>query len=288
MMVPFQRLEKMIPADQALANKALQASFEQIKNVVSLQLTELAATVTAIETNAGLGLIVGLQQAVPDSVRTAINSTVATGTGANGTLVLGDVLGCASGYNITAQMTDTVTVINTMTTTNLQNIYEVMANTANENYGVYNLTITIPIGEPGYGVYANIDVAFSNLVTLAASNISTLVSTYPTQTTQLNSNFRTIANTVASQQASIGGSTASGIDYGNLQANLKSIVPSFVDSLHDYGLQIATGEANDYLMAVANVSNQTGQAIVGCLREGRNLELLNNSGVGVNSEIPAT
>ena len=175
-----------------------------------------------------------------------------------------------------------------MTTTNLQNIYEVMANTANENYGVYNLTITIPIGEPGYGVYANIDVAFSNLVTLAASNISTLVSTYPTQTTQLNSNFRTIANTVASQQASIGGSTASGIDYGNLQANLKSIVPSFVDSLHDYGLQIATGEANDYLMAVANVSNQTGQAIVGCLREGRNLELLNNSGVGVNSEIPAT
>ena len=288
MMVPFQRLEKMIPADQALANKALQASFEQIKNVVSLQLTELAATVTAIETNAGLGLIVGLQQAVPDSVRTAINSTVATGTGANGTLVLGDVLGCASGYNITAQMTDTVTVINTMTTTNLQNIYEVMANTANENYGVYNLTITIPIGEPGYGVYANIDVAFSNLVTLAASNISTLVSTYPTQTTQLNSNFRTIANTVASQQASSGGSTASGIDYGNLQANLKSIVPSFVDSLHDYGLQIATGEANDYLMAVANVSNQTGQAIVGCLREGRNLELLNNSGVGVNSEIPAT
>ena len=287
-MVPFQRLEKMIPADQALANKALQASFEQIKNVVSLQLTELAATVTAIETNAGLGLIVGLQQAVPDSVRTAINSTVATGTGAKGTLVLGDVLGCASGYNITAQMTDTVTVINTMTTTNLQNIYEVMANTANENYGVYNLTITIPIGEPGYGVYANIDVAFSNLVTLAASNISTLFSTYPTQTTQLNSNFRTIANTVASQQASIGGSTASGIDYGNLQANLKSIVPSFVDSLHDYGLQIATGEANDYLMAVANVSNQTGQAIVGCLREGRNLELLNNSGVGVNSEIPAT
>lgn len=286
MMVPFQRLEKMIPADQALANKALQASFEQIKNVVSLQLDELAATVTAIETNAGLGLIVGLQEAVPASVRTAISSTVATGTGANGTLVLGDVLGCASGYNITAQMTDTVAVINTMTTTNLQNIYEVMANTANEDYG--NLTITIPIGEPGYGTYANIDVAFSNLVTLAASNISTLVSAYPTQTTQLNSNFRTIANTVASQQASINGNTASGIDYGNLQANLKSVIPSFVDSLHDYGLQIATGEANDYLTAVANVSNQTGQAIVGCLREGRNLELLNNSGVGVNSNIPAT
>jgi len=288
MMVPFQRLEKMIPADQALANKALQASFEQIKNVVSLQLDELAATVTAIETNAGLGLIVGLQQAVPDSVRTAINSTVATGTGANGTLVLGDVLGCASGYNITAQMTNTVAVINTITTTNLQNIYEVMANTANQDYGVYNSTITIPIGEPGYGTYANIDVAFSNLVTLAASNISTLVSTYPTQTTQLNSNFRTIANTVASQQASINGNTASGIDYGNLQANLQSVIPSFVDSLHDYGLQIATGEANDYLTAVANVSNQTGQAIVGCLREGRNLELLNNSGVGVNSDIPAT
>jgi hypothetical protein len=288
MMIPFQRLEKMIPADQALANKALQASLEQLKNVASLKLNDLAATVLAIETNAGLGLITSLTQAVPDSVRTAINSTVATGSGPNGTLVLGDVLGCASGYNITAQMTNTVAVINTMTTTNLQNIYKVMANTANQNYGVYTGPITIPIGQPGYGTYADMDAAFSNLVILASSNISTLVSTYPTQTTQLNSNFVTIANTVASQQASIGGNTASGIDYANLQANLQSVIPSFVDSLHDYGLQVAAGEANDYLTAVANVSNQTGQAIVGCLREGRNLALLNNGGVGVNSDIPAT
>ena len=287
-MIPYQRLATMIPPDQALANKGLQASFEQIKNVSLLQSPNLAATILGIETNNGLSAITSLTEAVPSSVRTAISSTVATGTGPNGTLTIGDVLGVASGYNITTEVTNTVALISSMSTTTLKNIYSVMANTANEQYGVYTGPINIPVGQPGYGTYADIDVAFSNLVTLASSNISTLVSTYPTQTAQLNINFANIANTVSSQQAAIGGNTASGINYNNLNANLKSIVPSFVDSLHTYALDVLPGGASEYLTSVANVSNQTGQAIVGCLREGRNLEKLNNGGVGVGSEIPAT
>ena len=287
-MIPYARLATMIPPDQALANKGLQASLEQIKNIAALQLPDLANTVIGLETNDGLSTITSLTEAVPASVRTTISSTVATGTGANGTLVLGDVIGTASGYNITAQLSNSTALISTMTTTTLQNIYEVMANVANEQYGVYTGPINIPIGEPGYGTYANIDVAFSNLVSLASSNISSLVATYPTQTTQLNSNFLTISNVVASQQTALSGTSGSGISTANLTANLKTVIPSFVDSLHDYGLQIAPGGANEYLVSVANISNQTGQAIVGCLREGRNLALLDNGGIGVNSNIPAT
>lgn len=286
-MIPYQRLASIIPSDQALANKGLQASLEQIKNVVTLQLPDLADTVIGLETNNGLNLITSLTEAVPASVRTAINSTVATGTGANGTLMLGDVIGTASGYNITAQLANSTALISTMTTTTLQNIYKVMANVANEQYGVYTGPINIPIGQPGYGTYGNINLAFSNLVSLASSNISSLVATYPTQTTQLNSNFLTIANVVASQQAALSDSSATGISVSNLTPNLKPIVSSFVDSLHDYGLQVAPGGANEYLLAVANISTQSGQAIVGCLREGRNLAALNNGGVGVNSNIPA-
>lgn len=287
-MIPYVRLATMIPPDQALANKGLQASLEQIKNIAALQLPDLANTVIGLETNDGLSTITSLTEAVPASVRTTISSTVATGTGANGTLVLGDVIGTASGYNITAQLSNSTALISTMTTTDLQNIYEVMANVANEQYGVYTGPINIPIGEPGYGTYANIDVAFSNLVSLASSNISSLVASYPTQTTQLNSNFLTISNVVASQQTALSGTSGSGISTANLTANLKTVIPSFVDSLHDYGLQIAPGGANEYLVSVANISNQTGQAIVGCLREGRNLALLDNGGIGVNSNIPAT
>ena len=287
-MIPYARLATMIPPDQALANKGLQASLEQIKNIAALQLPDLANTVIGLETNDGLSTITSLTEAVPASVRTTISSTVATGTGANGTLVLGDVIGTASGYNITAQLSNSTALISTMTTTTLQNIYEVMANVANEQYGVYTGPINIPIGEPGYGTYANIDVAFSNLVSLASSNISSLVATYPTQTTQLNSNFLTISNVVASQQTALSGTSGSGISTANLTANLKTVIPSFVDSLHDYGLQVAPGGANEYLVSVANISNQTGQAIVGCLREGRNLALLDNGGIGVNSNIPAT
>jgi hypothetical protein len=275
----------MIPPDQALANKGLQASLEQIKNVAALSLPDLANTVVGIETNAGLPLITALTQAVPDSVRAVISSTVATGSGPNGTLVLGDVLGTASGYNITQPLSNTVAVIATMNTTALQNIYEVMANAANLQYG--NAPVIIPIGEPGANTYANLDLAFANLISLANSNIAALTSQYPTQTSQLNNNWITIANVVISQQNSIGSSGTSGIDYANLSANQKSVIPSFVDSLHDYGLQIQPGGPNEFLVAVANVSTQTGQALIGCLREGRNLEKLNTGGVGVDSQIPS-
>lgn len=287
-MIPYQRLATMIPPDWALANKALQASLEQIKNISTLLSPGLAATVTGIETNNGLNLITSLTEAVPAAVRTVINNTVATGSGPNGTLVFGDVIGTASGYNITTELSNSVALINSMTTTTLQNIYEVMANVANEQYGVYTGPINIPIGEPGYGVYADINLAFANLITLASSNISSLVSTYPTQTAQLNNNFLTISNVVSSQQTAIGGNTASGINANTLQSNLKLIINSFVDSLHTYALDVAPGGANEYLVSVANTSNQTGQAIMGCLREGRNLDLLNNGGVGVDSTIPAT
>ena len=286
-MIPYQRLASIIPSDQALANKGLQASLEQVKNIASLLLPDFANTVIGIETNTGLNQITSLTQAVPDSVRTAITSTIATGSGPNGTLYLGDVLGCASGFNITGPLINVLANISNVSTTNLQSIYRVMSNTANLQYNSLGTTVIIPAGLPGANTYANIDLAMANLCNLANSNISSIVSSYPSQAANINAEWTKIANVVSSQNTALANGSPSGINYANLLPNLKAVVPSFVDSLHDWGTQVENGGPNQYLLSVANISTQSGQAIVGCLREGRNLAALNNGGVGVDSNIPA-
>jgi hypothetical protein len=266
----------------------LQAALEQVKNISLLSLPDFANTVLGIETNTGLNQITSLTEAVPDSVRTVIQSTVATGSGPNGTLYLGDVLGCASGFNITTPLNNVISTLANVNTTALQNIYQVMANTANLQYNALGNTVIIPGGLPGAGTYGNIDIAMANLCNLANSNISSIAASNSNAASSLNSDWAKIANVVSSQNTALANGSPSGINYANLQANLKSIIPTFVDSLHDWGVQIQPGGPNEYLTSVANVSTQTGQAIVGTLREGRNLEKLKNGGVGVDSEIPAT
>lgn len=281
--LPYERLKAIIPEDQALANKALTASLQQIKNISNLNITALAATTSTIETNAGLSLVNALTEPVPAATRNYIANTVAGGTGANGTYLLGDILGCGSGYRITQQVGNTVTIIASINTTSLQAVYSTMANTANLQYG--NTPCVIPGGQPGAGTYANVDVAFVTLCNLANANISTIASTNAAKVSTLNSDWLAAGTTVQNQTLNL---PKVPISYANLTANLTTVVPSFVDSLHDYGTQVQTGGPNEYLLAVATTTNLTGQAIVGSLREGRNLAALADAGVGTNNNIPTT
>lgn len=284
-MIPYQRLSQIIPQDQALANKALATALGQLKNITALSLPELSRAAASAETQDGLPLITALTQAVPDSVRTTIASTVATGSGPGGTLVLGDILGTASGYNITVPLTTAMNLTATLNTANLKSIYQVMANTANLQYGSSN--VTIPVGLPGANTYANLDVAMANLCALANANVSALATQAPATVSALNTAWITVANVVASQTQALSAGSPSGINYANIQANLKSVVPGFVSSLHDWGTQVQPGGANEYLTSVANLATQTGQAIAGTLREGRTLAGLASQGLGVDSTIPA-
>ena len=43
-----------------------------------------------------------------------------------------------------------------------------------------------------------------------------------------------------------------------------------------------------YINAIANTANQGGHAVVGALREGRNLASLGNGGLVADAQIPAT
>jgi hypothetical protein len=95
--ISYERLARIIPADQALACKAIQVGLQQIKNINNLVLPQLAAAFVDMQTTRDLPSISALEQAVPASVAAFYSSSYATGTGPDGTLVITDLLGAAVG-----------------------------------------------------------------------------------------------------------------------------------------------------------------------------------------------
>jgi hypothetical protein len=63
---------------------------------------------------------------------------------------------------------------------------------------------------------------------------------------------------------------------------------SFVQSLPGYGLNTEQNGPAQFLETVADLGTQGGQAIVACLREGKNNAVLSAVNVGVDTSIPST
>jgi hypothetical protein len=285
--ITYERLSRIIPSDQALANKAIQVSLQQIKNISTLLLVQLAAAFSNMETTRDLPAISALQEAVPVSVAAYYNSTYATGSGPNGTLVITDLLGAAVGIPFTSDLTNVTTTINSMATSGILGTLTVtyvrMKDTVDGVYSVGN-TVIIPAG-PGAGTYGNVDSALSALISDASNTVSGIQSSYPTQSANLNTNFTDMASSLSTENINL---SLASIDIPNLLTTGRGPIMSFVQSLPNYGVNTQYNGPSQFLETVADLNTQGGQAIVACLREGRNLAALNAVNVGVDTNIPAT
>ena len=288
-MITYERLSKIIPADQALACKAMSVSLQQIKNIDTLTLPQLAAAFTNTVTTKDLPDINALVTAVPPTVAQFYIDQYAVGTGPGNTLVLTDLLGAAVGVTYIDQLTNVVTTINSLTTagalTNLTTIYTRMKNTVNGVYGnAVSGPVTIPAGY-GAGTYADANDALGNaLIPNAQIEISNVVSLYPTQTTSLNTEFNTMAQKVITENNNL---TLASLDIGNLTTTDRGPVMSFVEALPTYGFDKQQNGPVWFLEQVSDLTTLGGQAIVGCLREGQNNIILNNAGIGLDTSIPS-
>ena len=286
-MITYERLSKIIPADQALACKAMSVSLQQIKNIDTQSLPQLAAAFVNTVTTKDLDQINALTTAVPPSVAQFYIDNYATGTGTGNTLVLTDLLGAAVGVTYIDQLNNVVTTLNSMGNglSNLTNIYTRMENTVN---GVYGNAVAGPVTIPaGYaaGVYANADIAFSTaLISNAVVEIGNIVIAYPTETTSLNTEFDTMAQKIITETDNL---TLATINIAELNTDDRSPVMSFVESLPEYGINKEQNGPTWFLEQVSDLNTLGGQAIVGCLREGQNLAVLNNVGIGVDTAIPS-
>jgi hypothetical protein len=293
-------LSKIIPPDQALAAQAIADSLQQVKNIFQLTLPVLARTVATTETNSGLGDITALTKPVPASVASNINSTLATGTGPNGTLTLFDFMGATAGVPYTAEFTSVTSTINYMQSANAlytltdatNGVYTVMQDTLNGDYTTVvnpspiEITITIPPGLPGAGTYGNLDAAFSTgLIPAAANLIANVAANNASNTSSLNTSFTTMAQQLSAETNNL---VLAQVTFTDLAANSRSSVMSLSSSLHDIGTDVAPKGQNDFFTAITDTSNQYGQAIIASFREGRNIKVFDTAGIGSDTQIPAT
>jgi hypothetical protein len=159
-----------------------------------------------------------------------------------------------------------------------------MQNTVNGVYGnAVAGPVTIPAGT-GVGVYANADAALQQLIANATVQVSNISATYPTQSGVLNSDFNSMAAKLISENTNL---ALASIDIANLDASGRGPVMSFVQNLPDYGINTEANGPAQFIETVADLTTQGGQAIVACLREGRNLLVLNGVGIGQDTAIPS-
>jgi hypothetical protein len=298
------RLQQIIPPDQALANKALTNVLSQVKTIFDTTGISLTAATQGLETNKGLNLINALIKPLPDNVYNFFTQTGTTGTGPNGIYLLVDVIGTPTGWITNDALSNTVAVLNSMTSANafvgltnpVNGVYTVMANTAAGNYTVcteidpgpppvLSCITTIPGGLPGAGTYtggsasASIAAAFADgLIPAMLSQVNTIIANYPSQVAQTNANWANISIQVDEVDQNL---ALAQVDFANLQPNLQPT--GLVYGLPDYGLDTVEGGAAFFMESLAQTSTIGGQAIISTMREARNQVRL--SGAGIETDI---
>jgi hypothetical protein len=219
-------------------------------------------TLGGLSTMANLPLIQAQTTPVDSSVTDYISTTMATGTGPNGTITTYDVLGLAiDSNNFAAQLTTTATAINTLQTA---------------------------------GSLATLNTAYVNILSAVNdAGVQTQITNANNAIAALSGNPNvTILNTAWTYMANLMNLSAkytdqAGINYFLLQPGDKNSVYALVQNLPYYGLLTADGDAAEFLENIADTTTLGGQAIVGVMREGRNNARLSAASLYNTNQIPS-
>jgi hypothetical protein len=296
-MSTYNQLKQIIPADQALSNKALQAAFEQIKTIFDSSLPLVARATAGLESNVGLNLINALTEPLPANVVAYFTSTFATGTGEDGLFLLTDFIGTPTGWVHNEALSNTTSILNAMTSagafTTLTNastgVYTIMENTIAGDYTTFTpgvdpdpgtYTVTIPGGLPGAGTYsgypesAAVQLAFTDGLTPAMiSAVATIVSNNSANVAQTTTNFNNISSQIILENTNL---ALAGVVLADLIAGQQPF--SLVTGLPSAGRDTTEGGAA-YVMQSLATNTQGGQAIISTMREARNQDRLSSAGI---------
>lgn len=301
-MITYDRLATIIPPDQALANKALATSLQQITGISNMQLPTFAAAVTATQTMVGLPLVNAQTAAVAPATAEFYANSLAGGSSVNGTYVICDFLGIAAGIPGTEQLTNVLAQFAKMNLTTLTLIYQQMVDAASGALGDTEAgPIDIATG-PAAGSYVGteippvppeidptydpsaLDEAMSALIAAANAEIVNLVATYPTQTTSINTSWNTIASALTTEPVL---QAKANLVWADLTANSQQSVLALIQSLPEFGKDTAVGGQAQFFEALADTTTLAGQAIVGLFRQGVTATALTAAGIYTNNNIPS-
>ena len=247
---------------------------------------ETAAYSQKLGTLKGLDLVANTTTPLPAAVASYYNSSLALGSGPSGTFLTTDFFGSAAGIpynNYLATVTSTISAqLTAGTLTTLNTIYSYMKNLITDVYGLPG-AIALPAPYNAGNPYASYDAALVVLITAADAAIGTAITAMGTATTTLNTAWTEMTQHSANEATF---QTQASIDYATLTAGAQLPITAFIPALAGYGQQTQAGMAAEFLEAIANTANQSGQALVGALREGRNTAGLNSIGVKADNDVP--
>lgn len=297
-MSTYNQLKNIVPSDQALASKALQAGLEQVKNIRDAGLVTVANATVGLETTKGLDAINSLNAPLPANVIAFYQTQFYNGSGPYGTLYLTDIIGTPTGCTVIPSLQSVTSTLNAMTVegdfatlTGSQQVYATMETaitgiwTADDPGNPGNYYTTIPGGWVASGTYgpansagASIQDAFTSGLTPAMiSVVGVIVATNPDQVANTTSAFGNICVSLITENTNLG---LADVQFANLLANQTPW--SLVYGLNNDGLDTTQGGSAYVLQSLADLSTQGGQAIVASMREARNQARLSTAGLGTD------
>ena len=234
----------------------------------------------------GLPLVANTTTPVPAAVATYYATNLALGSGPSGTFLTTDFFGSAAGIPYNNYLTTVTSTISAQLTagtlTTLNTIYSYMKNLITDVYGLPG-AIALPVPYNAGNPYASYNSALVVLVTAADAAIGTAITAMGTATTTLNTAWIGMVQHSANESTF---QTKASIDYATLTAGAQLPITAFIPALAGYGKDTQEGMAAQFLESIANTANQSGQALVGALREGRNTAGLNAIGVKPDNDVP--
>lgn len=304
----YASLKKIIPPDQALAWKALQAGLETVTSIQNSLLTLFGVSTPRIETMKDLDLIGNLTGPLPSSVSTYY-TTNNLGSGPYGSYSMGDALGVVAAAGAD-EVQEALPLIENMVASNVvaplngtgsgtnQGLYTTIQLILSGSYG--NSPTVVPAGVYGQGTYGNIQDAIETGI-LAGVNgkdkaVAQVVSLGGTVLSASNSLFGVLTDQISNQESIM---NAAGIGFSEAANIPKEIAYGTFNQLPEYALDTAYWSsawffqqiaANLYVgsvppglpVSVTNTTTLGGQAVLGLLRESRNNERLANAALLTN------
>ena len=279
-MTTVDKMAGMTTGEYAYGNKGLAIALLQISGVIDMDLPKLAETLVELELS-NQPLVNAMTKPITDDTQAYFKTLVPQGTGPNNTIVLGDLIGTASGYNMRTQFMNTVTSLNRMNTANLANVYGYMVKVVSGAWDSGD-HVDIPAGTPATGTYATKDAAINALIPFAKAEMANLTTQYPTEVAQMTTDWRTVGDQVLREIAL---QPPANITWHEFRANDRSTVMSFCSSVTDYSLDAVTGDTRDFLISVADTATMAGQSLIVTMNQGKNQSVLSSAGINTAIDI---
>lgn len=254
-----ERLAGIIPDDLAIACGALSIAMMQIKRIKTMNIEKFAQVVANLETMTGLD-VNGTSAPTDNTLANAGISLMAKGSGSSGTYVMADFLGTMSGVNYDyAKLQELILILQTPAlVTAIGNIKTLLAGAG-----------------PYTSLQSLIDAANTEIANIAASN--------KPQIAELNTLWNTICNNLKIEQAAR--ALVLPATLTDLTGSIVDI-QSFVSSMNAYASETKLYEAAQVIEAISDLTNVSGQSIVGNMREIRNAKRIGLVGGELDNDIP--